>query len=229
MDLLVGRGAHSKFRPFSRGSPPLLSTGPFHVSSMHVPQPQEWPEMCGYLGPSVVCCLEVCLPQLFLRPRIKVPLASPIPRHRDHYVLHQCHWSRAHLSKSSEFSAAAGTTRQALWTVVSLPQNLRDNQAGQGMGAAPGKNSNCHYSQQKFSRFYSINISQIVSCLYSISRALKWLFLFMLSNFIFAFLKRGFVDLLTSPWPKVPPRDLFLNAVGTTQKFGTPDYLYPIQ
>lgn len=42
MDLLVGRGAHSKFRPSSRGS-----QLPFQVSSKHGTQPQDWPQVCG--------------------------------------------------------------------------------------------------------------------------------------------------------------------------------------
>lgn len=153
------------------------------------------------LGPllsaaSVDSLIEKCAyPNYACNLRIKEPLASPIACHHP-----QSHWAWARPTIPDQVSSQQQqpASPYELWSPD--PANLPDNWAGQGMGAAPGKNStNSHSSQQKFSRFSSTNISQIVSCLYSISRALKWLFLFIVSNFIFAFLKRGFVDLLT--WP----------------------------
>lgn len=156
-----------------------------------------------------LCCLrppgqfhlEVCLPQLCLQPQNKRDnsLSSCLPP--DHYAYQQSHWAWAQPTIPDRVSSQQqqqSARPYEMWSPHA--PNLPDHWAGQGMGAAPGKNStNSHSSQQKFGRFSSINISQIVSCLYSISRALKWLFLFIVSNFIFAFLKRGFVDLLT--WP----------------------------
>lgn len=232
MDLSVDRGAPSKCRPLSSRSQLWLFTKPFLISSVYVLSLTIGQECMDSL---TLCCLlhmwaassRNTLTQPHLQPqdnRATGPPQSLATQFITSASGHECcppFQSKWVLFESSSNLPVLGDC--GLLTPTTSPVT--------GAKGWVQPQARIPWTPTILNRSSALvlvwTFLRLFLRLYSIAGALKWLFLFILSNFIFAFLKRGFVDLLTEP--EVLPQDLFLSAVETTWTLGTPNYLYPIQ